>query len=95
MANLCHVLMQSFDAQSFPRPTGVDIRTSGQRRWPDKIKAQIVAERFCSVTVNAVAARYGFRANHLSEWCGRARDGRLVSPASDDDGFRFAPIVAS
>ena len=62
----------------FLRDYGVDIRTNGQRRWPDEIKA-----------------RYGLRANHLSEWRSRARDGRLVLPAVEDDSFCFAPIVVS
>jgi len=80
----------------FLRDYGVEIRANGQKRWPDEIKAQIVAESLKpGVTVHGVAARYGLRANHLSVWRGRARDGKLVLPAMEDDGFRFAALVLS
>lgn len=81
------------DTLEFIRSSGVDTSSAGRRRWPDELKAQIVAETLeAGATVRGVADRYGLRANRISEWRRLAKDGKLILPvAAAPSGF--APLV--
>ena len=57
-------------------------QTRGYRRWPNYVKARIVAESFQpGVRVVDVARRHGLVAHQLSDWRRQARQGKLVLPA--------------
>lgn len=63
------------------------------RKWPDEVKARVVAETLLpGATVNEVARRHGLPANHVSSWRTLARKGRLVLPAPEDP-VEFAALM--
>ena len=65
---------------------------TGRRRWPDDVKARIVAESLLpGARVCDVASKYGLIARHLSQWRGLARQGKLVLPCADAPAF--VPLV--
>jgi transposase len=64
---------------------------TGRRRWPDDLKARIVAETLQpGARVNEVAARYGLQPNHISTWRRMARQGALA--LAEVDMPAFVPI---
>jgi transposase len=67
---------------------------SGRRRWPDDLKAQIVAESILpGAVVTQVARRHGCRPQQVHDWRALARTGKLTLPAGADTPM-LVPLVA-
>lgn len=74
------------------RPLEVVAGPIGRRRWPDDLKARIVAETLQpGVRVKEVAARYGLQPNHISTWRKMAQQGALA--LAEVDMPAFVPIA--
>jgi len=65
---------------------------TGRRRWPDEVKARIVAESLVKgARVCDVADKHGLIARHLLQWRRLAREGKLV--LAGDRVPMFVPLV--
>ena len=65
---------------------------TGRRKWPDELKARIVAETLTpGARVCEVADRHGVAPQYLTTWRRLAREGRLALPA--DGTASFVPLV--
>ena len=65
---------------------------TGRRRWPDEVKARIVAETLePGARVNDVARRHGVQPQQVTAWRRLARQGRLAIPA--DGEVEFATLM--
>ena len=70
-------------------------RQRRNRRWPDEVKARIVAETLRpGAPVGEVAERHGLKANHVSSWRTLARNGKLVLPVPEDP-VEFATLMVA
>ena len=66
----------------------------GRKRWPDDLKAQIVAESLePGAVVTDIARRHGCRHQQVHDWRRRARLGQLVLPAAADV-LSFVPLLS-
>lgn len=89
-------------ADGFDGQIAIVRRTRGYQRWPDDVKARIVADGFQpGVRVADVARRHGLASHQLSDWRQRARQGLLALPAemmagvAEDGEPAFVPVMVS
>lgn len=67
---------------------------SGRQRWPDDIKARVVADSFRrGARVADVARAHGATRGQVYQWRMLARRGLLVLPGDDEAALDFASVV--
>ena len=67
---------------------------TGRRRWPEEVKARIIAESYApGARVAEVARAHGTTRGQIYDWRRLARDGLLALPASVGPGPAFATVV--
>jgi transposase len=67
---------------------------SGRQRWPDDVKARVVADSFRpGARVADVARAHGVTRGQVYQWRMLARRGLLVLPGDDEARLDFASVV--
>ena len=79
---------QSDDRKLATVPRVEIITGSGRRRWPDEVKAQIVAVSLLpGAVVTQVARRFECRPQQVHDWRRQAREGLLTLPTAGEAAF--------
>jgi transposase len=85
---------QSDDRKKVTGPRVEVITRSGNRRWPDELKAQIVAvSHLPGAVVAEVARRFECRPQQVHDWRRMAREGLLTLPAPGEAAFASIMIA--
>jgi transposase len=67
---------------------------SGRQRWPDEVKARVVADSFRrGARVSDVARSHGVTRGQVYQWRMLARRGLLVLPGDDEAPLDFASVI--
>jgi transposase len=91
-----HIMVDITDDTKPNIPRRIEVMTGAERhrRWPNHVKARIVAESFAPGAVIAeVARRHDLRGQQIHAWRKAAREGRIALPAQE--ALEFAAVMIS